>query len=198
MPLLTLPPRAILVHDQAASGAAGFPVSLAGPGDVRPAAEQIVAWVQQRAAGLVSRFADAAAIDAELERQISAKPARAEPARSDGGPKQRPAGIPDRLALLAAMGRHEQIRTLLAAYEAAAGDRSTEGRAGSADRSFVRQLTRWLERGSPRARPVEETLGVLASPPPERWPRGQVLATARARTRVQKEAPPSNAGAVEG
>ena len=188
MPLLTLPPRAILVHDQAAGGAAGFPVSLAGPGDVRPAAEQIVTWVQQRAAGLVSRFADAAAIDAELERQISAKPARAEPARSDGGPKQRPAGIPDRLALLAAMGRHEQTRTLLAAYQAAADDQSTEDRAGPADRRFVRQLTRWLERGGPQAPPVEETLGVLASPPPDRWPRGQILATARASTRVQKEA----------
>lgn len=75
------------------------------------------------------------------------------PGTSVGGPKQRPTGIPDRLALLAAMGRHEQTRTLLATYEAEAGDQSTEGRAGSADRRFVRQLTRWLERGSPRRRP---------------------------------------------
>lgn len=141
MPLLTLPPRAILVHDQSGGGAS-FPVSLAGPGDVTPAAEQIVGWVQQRAAGLASRFADAAAIDAELERRLSVEPARPERARSDGGPKERRVGVPDRLALLAAMGRHEQTRTLLAGYEAEAADRSAEGLPGSPLRSPVEALAR--------------------------------------------------------
>jgi hypothetical protein len=116
MPMLTLPPRAILVHDRAGGGAAGLPVTLTGPGDVVPTADRIVDWVQQRAPGLVMRFADAAAIDADLERSISAGPAR--PARSDGGPKQRPAGIPDRLALLAAMGRPQPGRPAARAYAA--------------------------------------------------------------------------------
>jgi hypothetical protein len=189
MPLLTLPPRAILVHDHAGGGGTSRPVSLTGPGDVVPAAEQIVGWVRQRAAGLASRFADAAAIDAELERWLSAEPAKLERARSDGGPKERRVGVPDRLALLAAMGRHEQARTLLAGYEAEAGDRSAEGRPGSADRRFVRQLRRWLDQGSPPAPPVEDTLAILARPPREPRPaRGQVLAAVRAKRKVENEA----------
>ena len=189
MPLLTLPPRAILVHDQADGGAASLPVSLAGPGDIIPAAEQIAGWVRLRAAGVASRFADVAAIDAELERRLSIQPARPERTRSDGGPKERPVGIPDRLALLAVMGRYEQTRTLLAGYEADAGDRSAEGRAGSADRRFVRQLRRWLELGSPPAPPVEDTLAILAPPPREPRPaRGQVLAAVRVKRKAETEA----------
>ena len=199
MPLLTLPPRAILVHDHAGGGVAGLPVSLAGPGDVVPAAEQIVGWVQQRAAGLASQFADATAIDAELERWLSAEPARPERARSDGGPKERRVGVPDRLALLAAMGRPEQARMLLAGYEAEAADRSAEGRAGSPDRRFVRQLRRWLDQGSPPAPPVEDTLAILARPPREPGPaRGHALAAVRARRKVESEARQATRAQAEG
>jgi hypothetical protein len=81
----------------------------------------------------------------------------------------------DRLVLLAALGRTEAVRELLA-------DRPPE------DRRFRRQLHRRLAQGLPPAPPDERTLAVVApagEPPPDR---GARWATARARTRARRAA----------
>jgi hypothetical protein len=65
------------------------------------------------------------------------------------------------LTLLAAMGRHDQARRVLARYP---GGGRVEPISPD-DRRFIRQLTRWLDAGGPTAPPIAETLAELPSAP---------------------------------
>jgi hypothetical protein len=181
MPLLTLPVRPILVDDESDEDRGLLPVSLAGPRDVVPAAERIAAWVEERSAVLRTRFPDMAAVEAELERQNPAEPPADDDVRSWSEDLQQ------RLVLLAALGRRDEARALLATYEAGLG--SADPRTGSAARRFARQLSRRLDPDAPPAPPAEETLDLvqpeLRGPVPSR---AGVWAAARAKQKTEKEA----------
>lgn len=131
-------------------------VTVTGPGDEQPAVERIVAAVGEHVAGLAARLPDLAAlVDAASGRE--------------------------RLVLLAALGRAEEVRALLA-------EEQPPGEQTVADRRFARQLARRLEQGLPPAPPVEETLAIVA-PAPRPWPdRRTMWAMARTRSRAKRAA----------
>ncbi len=180
MPLLTLEPRAILVEDSEPGRERSLTVSLDGLDAVAHAAGQIVGFVREHTSDTTGHFPDAAAIDAQLQREIDAAQTPA------GGPGDEDPGLADfdtqlRLVVLAAMGRHEQARTLLAAYPAGRNDDPLD-RGG---RRFTRQLTRWLDADGPVPPPVEETLARL--PRPVRAPQ-PTWSDVRAESKAKKEA----------
>ncbi len=156
MPLLTLRVRPILVDRRFVTVAVTGPDE--NPGDDPPAADQIVAVVGEHAAALAARFPDVDTLAAEVSGR-------------------------ERLVLMAALGRAEEVRALLAEELAAEG-----AGPGPADRRFVRQLTRRLEQGLPPAPPVEQTLAVVAPAPGPLPDRRTRWATARARERLKRAA----------
>jgi hypothetical protein len=81
------------------------------------------------------------------------------------------------LTLLAATGRHDEARALLARYASEPRRR--------ADRRFIRQLTRWLDAGGPPILPVADTLAKL---PAEPRPPRQSFSDAREKSRLGGEA----------
>lgn len=136
MPLLTLEPRAILIEDSGQRRERRLTVSLDGLDAVAHAAVQIVGFVNEHASDTNGHFPDAAAIDAHLQCDIDA----AQTPVGEHGDEDH--GLADfdtqlRLVVLAAMGQHEQARTLLAAYAAGRNDDPID-RGG---RRFTRQLT---------------------------------------------------------
>lgn len=181
MPLLTLEPRAILIEDSEQRLERTLTVSLDGLDAVAHAAVQIVGFVNERATDTTRHFPDAAAIDAHLQREIDdAQTPAGEHGDEDHGLADFDAQL--RLVLLAAMGRHEQARTLLAAYPAGRRNDDPMDRGG---RRFTRQLTRWLDAGGPVPPPVEDTLARL--PRPGRTPQPS-WSDARAESKAKKQA----------
>jgi hypothetical protein len=166
MPLFTLHPRAALIDDPVRRRANSFTVQLTGQDDVDRAARRIVQFANEHASAYAEQFPDAAAIDDHLRREVEAAQARSE--GEDGDPSASDFDTRLRLVVLAAMGRHEETRALLATYPAAQTGRTID----RDDRRLVRQLTRWLDAGGPVAPPVEETLARLprpARPPRPSW-----------------------------
>lgn len=134
-------------------------VTVDGSGSGPPVADRIVTAVGEQVAQMAARFPDVAALSGEVSGR-------------------------ERLVLLAALGRAEEVRALLAAEPAALDPEA----ASPADRRFVRQLVRRLDQCLPPAPPVEQTLAVTVpgrEPPPER---GTLWATARANSRAKKAA----------
>lgn len=114
MPLLTLDPRAALIDDPEHGRANCFTVSLDGLDGVAHAAQQIVHFVHEHASAAARDFPDAAAIDAQLQREIDSALTRSDAERED---EENDPGASDsdtqlRLVVLAAMGRHEDARAL--------------------------------------------------------------------------------------
>jgi hypothetical protein len=112
MPMLTLERRAILIEDSEQGRERRPTVSLDGLDAVARAAMQIVGFVNEHAPDTTRHFPDAATIDAQPQREIDAAQT---PAGEHGDEDD---GLADfdtqlRLVVLAAMGRHEQARTLL-------------------------------------------------------------------------------------
>jgi hypothetical protein len=182
MPLLTLRPRTAIIDSRHGRGNR-FIAALEGLDDVTKTTRQIVDFVNEHAAGLAKNFPDAAAIDAELQRKIAASETPPDRADSD----ERYASYFDsqlRLVLLAAMGRHDETRVLLATYPMAPFDEPIDRN----DRRFIRQLTRWLDAGGPVAPPVEDTLAQLSQPTRPPRPLHPSWSDARAKTKASKEA----------
>lgn len=127
-------------------------VTVDGSDDELPAVDRIVAAVDEHAAAVAARFPELPALVEAVSDQ-------------------------ERLVLLAALGRVEEVRALLTDAELSEDE--------PAERRFVRQLTRRLEQGLPPAPPVEQTLAIVA-PDPEPWPDRRTL-WARARTQNRRE-----------
>ena len=160
MPLLTLRPQAALIHEPN-----GFTVELTGPATVAQAAQRIANYVEERAPSVAQSFPDASTIAEQLQSDAEAAQNWSD---EDGISGASDFHTQLRLVILAAMGKHDEVRSLLANYPAA--------RAGEVidrdDRRFVRQLGRWLDAGGPAAPPVEETLAQLprrVRPPRLSW-----------------------------
>lgn len=182
MPLLTLDPQAILVEASQQDGEGRFTVSLDGFDAVAHAAVQVVSFVNEHASDITGQFPDAAAIEARLRCEIGAGSTAAGPGGEHGDEDQGSADLDTqlRLVVLAAMGRREQARTLLATYAAARNEEAID-----VDARFTRQVTRWLDAGGPVPPPVEDTLAVLprlARSPRPSW------SDARAASKAKKEA----------
>lgn len=170
MPLLTMPVHVTLLPDYEPPSTSTFTTSMSGVGEVKPVARQIVAIISDHALGVAQRFADADAIERAIpQRQLDLN------GDGDGDlPDPRVGPLFDydghtqlRLVLLAASGRHDDARTLLAAYPSSSADDEPIDRE---DRRFIRQLTRWLDAGGPAAPPIAETLAQLPrEPAPPRW-----------------------------
>lgn len=186
MPLLTLDPRAALIHEPEDGHENSFTVELKGPASVAQAAERIVNFVEEHAPTVAQNFPDASAIDEQLQRDVDAAQTWSD---EEGGDDDGDAASLDasdfdtqlRLVVLAAMGRHDEARSLLATYPAERTDETID----RDDRRFVRQLGRWLDAGGPVAPLVEETLAQLprrARPPRPSW------SDARAKSSSKKEA----------
>lgn len=187
MPLLTMPIHVALLPDYEPPATSTFATSMNGVGEVKPVAHQIVAIISDHAPGVAQRFPDADAI----ERAI---PQRQPNPNGDGDlpdPRVGPHFDYDRhtllrLVLLTASGRHDDARTLLAAYPSSPADEPIDRE----DRRFIRQLTRWLDAGGPAAPPIAETLAELPRkpiPPRPAGPRSSWTA-ARARSKLQDDA----------
>lgn len=183
MPLLTLHPRAALLDDPEHGRVHRFTVKLTGLDAVAQAAQRIVHFVHEHASATAQDFPDAAAIDGQLQREIDAAQTCSdnENEDEDGDPSASDFDTQLRLVVLAAMGRHEEARALLATYPAEHAAEAID----HDDRRFIRQLRRWLDAGGPVAPPIEETLAQLprrARPPRPSW------SNARAESKAQKEA----------
>ena len=155
---------------------------LNGLDTVADAAQQIVHFVDEHASTIAGNFPDAAAIDAHLQRDIeSVTPSSADTDDQDNDPGASDFDTQLRLVVLAAMGRHEDARTLLTTYPAEQTDEPID----RSDRRFIRQLRRWLDAGAPVAPAVEDTLAQL----PRRGPTPRPSWTdARAKSKAKKEA----------
>ena len=181
MPLLTLAPQALLVEgEQDREGK--FTLSLDGLDAVPHAALQIVNFVNEHAVDAIRHFPDAMAIEARLQREVGSGSTAGSPGGEHGSDDRGSAEfyLQLRLVVLAAMGRPEQARTLLATYLAGRNDDAID-----VDARFARQLTRWLDSGGPVPPPVEDTLAVLprqARPPRPSW------SDARAESKAKKDA----------
>lgn len=150
-PALDLMPLLTLPAHPILAGRSAGTVTVTGPDDGQRAADRAVTVVGEHAAVLAARYPD---LDALVD-AVSGQ---------------------DRLVLLAALGRAEEVRALLA-------DTPHEE-----DRRFVRQLTRRLDQGLPPAPPVEQTLAIVA-PALRAWPGRRALwATARTRNRGKRAA----------
>ncbi|MGI8760244.1 MAG: hypothetical protein ACR2LF_02870 [Jatrophihabitantaceae bacterium] len=183
MPLLTVHLRAALIDDPEHGRTNSFTVQLTGRDDVDQAAQRIVQFANDHASAYAEHFPDAAAIDGHLRCEVETAQARSEDEGDDedGDPSASDFDTQLRLVVLAAMGRHEETRVLLATYPAEQTDRTID----RDDRRFIRQLTRWLDAGGPVAPPIEETLAQLprrARPPRPSW------SNARAESKAKKEA----------
>jgi hypothetical protein len=183
MPLLTVHPRAALIVDPEQGPTNRFSVQLNGADSVDQAAQRIVQFATEHAAATVEPFPDAAAIDEYLwnEDETAQTPSEEDTENEDGDRGVSDFDTQGRLVLLAAMGRHEEARALLATHAADQPDRSID----RDDRRFIRQLTRWLDAGGPVAPPIEETLARLprrTRPPRPSW------SNARAESKAKKEA----------
>ncbi len=167
MTLLTMPVQVTLLPDYEPPATSTFTTSMSGVGEVKPVAHQIVAIISDHALGVAQRFADADAIERAIPQR------QPDPSGHDGLPDPRVGPDFDydghtqlRLVLLAASGRHDDARTLLAAYSSSSADEPIDRE----DRRFIRQLTRWLDAGGPAAPPIAETLAELPrEPAPPRW-----------------------------
>jgi hypothetical protein len=183
MPLLTLDPRAALIHEPEGGHENSFTVELKGPASVAQTAERIVKFVEERAPTVAQNFPNASAIDEQLQREVEAAQTWSD---EEGEENDASSGASDfdtqlRLVVLAATGRHDETRSLLATYPS----EQTDERIDRDNRRFVRQLGRWLDAGGPVAPPVEETLAQLprrARPPRSSW------SDARAKSSAKKEA----------
>lgn len=153
MPLLTLRPRAVLIDDPQFGRANSFTVKLTGLDTVAHAAQQIVHFVNEHASATTRNFPDAAAIDAQLQREIDSAQSRSDEENEDEVDDSSASDFDTRLrfVVLAAMGRHEDARALLATYPAERTDEAID----RDDRRFIRQLTRWLDAGGPVAPPSQ-------------------------------------------
>lgn len=154
MPLLTLDPDVALLAADRQQSRPGFTVTLGDVGDVAAAARNIVAVITDQAVPFARRFADAAAIDAALSERHRRRrrPASTDTPHDGADVDDFNNGDSDhhteqRLLLLAAMGRHDETRTLLTTYPSRHGDEPID----RDDRRFIRQLTRWLDADGPSA-----------------------------------------------
>jgi hypothetical protein len=170
MPLLTLPPAATLVAHPSMADGVGRVVQLQAEADVPAFTRRVVDLIDEHRS-FAGQFPDAAAIEAALR---AAGPA-------PGRDADRNAKL--RLTLLAATGRYEETRALLARYGADNGTGQVDRR----DRRFIRQLTRWLAAGGPPIPPIADTLARL--PAVTDAPRPRVSwSDAREKSRLQREA----------
>lgn len=164
MPLLTLRPRAALIHEPERGHENGFTVELTGPASVAQAVQRIANYVEERAPTVAQTFPNASSIAEQLQREAEAAHTWSD--EDDNSASDLDTQL--RLVILAAMGEHDDVRSLLAAYRAKAAGEMIDRE----DRRFVRQLGRWLDAGGPAAPPVEETVAQLprrARPPRPSW-----------------------------
>lgn len=167
MPILTMDTHVALL-DADDEDRPRFTVALDGGGDVAFATQWIVAVVTEQAVPYAARFADAAAIEAALCDRNHLHPSRS----STGVEAEVEESCRDditrrRLLLRAAMGRHDEARTLLSTYPS-----QRDEPIDRADRRFIRQLTRWLDAGGAAAPPIAQTLAQLPrepKPPRPSW-----------------------------
>jgi hypothetical protein len=170
MPLLTLPPKVTLVAHPSMADGVGRVVQLQAEADVPAFTRRVVDLIDEHRS-FAGQFPDAAAIEAVLR---AAGPAPGPDADRNAM---------SRLTLLAAMGRHEETRALLARYAAGNGTGQVHRRNGR----FIRQLTRWLDAGGPPIPPIADTLARL--PAVTDPPRPRVSwSDAREKSRLQREA----------
>jgi hypothetical protein len=182
MPLFTLHPKAILIDDAEHGGSEGLAFSLDGPDSVATVARQILRFIGDHSGTQAGCFPDAAAIAEHFHSAIS-RPA------STGNEGDRPPSSYDAqrlLVLLAAMGRQDEARSLLAIYPPGAGESACGvDPLALRDRRFVRQLTRWLDADGPVAPPLEETVARLPQRQRPSWPS---WAGSRSKTNASKVA----------
>jgi hypothetical protein len=149
---------------------AGRVVQLRAEADVSAFTHRVVDLIDDHGS-FAGQFPDAAAIDAVLR---AAGPAPGPDADRNAT---------SRLTLLAATGRHEETRALLARYVAGNGT----GPGHRQNRRFIRQLNRWLDAGGPPIPPIADTLARL--PAVTDAPRPRVSwSDARVKSRLGREA----------